>query len=213
MTKTPQEKFWAEDFGKEYTGRNEYSTPDALDDFYKGLLGVRRSDMNSEFLNGLEINNILEAGCNTGNQLGMLQHQGFKNLYGFDIQPHAVAKAKELTKGINIIAGSIFDIPFKDKYFDLVFTAGVLIHISPNDIKTALREIHRVSKKYIWGYEYFAKEYKPIEYRGNNDRLWKGNFSKMYLELFPDLVLVKEKFYPYVEGNNVDVMYLLEKKS
>ncbi len=212
MTATLQEKFWAEDFGEEYTDRNLYNTPQLLDEFYGKLFGVARSAMNQEFLGDLQINNILEAGCNTGNQLNLLQHQGFKNLYGIDIQPYAVAKAKEFTKGINIIEGSLFDIPFKDNYFDLVFTAGVLIHISPDDIVKAMREIYRTSKKYIWGYEYFKEEYEPIEYRGNTDRLWKGNFRKMYQELFPDLVLVKEKFYPYLEGGNVDTMYLLEKK-
>ena len=212
MGKTPQEKFWATEFGDEYTERNLYNTPDLLDEFYKKTFGISRSEMNFEFLNDIKIDKILEVGCNIGNQLNLLQDQGYKNLYGIDIQPYAVEKAKEFTKGINIIAGSIFDIPFKDNYFDLVYTAGVLIHISPNDIKKAMREIYRASKKYIWGYEYFNEEYKAIKYRDNPDRLWKGNFVKMYRELFPDLVLVKEKMYPYIEGGNIDTMYLLKKK-
>lgn len=213
MTSTPQEEFWAKEFGEEYTERNLYSTPELLDNFYKGFLGVTRSGMNKEFLDSIEINNMLEVGCNIGNQLNMLQSQGYKNLYGIDIQSNAVEKAKQLTKGINIVEGSIFDIPFKDNYFDVVYTAGVLIHISPNDIEKAMREIYRTSKKYIWGYEYFSEDYKAIDYRGNNDRLWKGNFSKMFMELYPDLALIKEKKYPYVEGDNEDVMYLLKKKS
>lgn len=212
MVSTLQEEFWAKDFGKEYTERNIYSTHEALDNFYKGMIGLARSDMNKEFLSNLEINNILEVGCNIGNQLNMLQYQGYKNLYGIDIQSYAVQKAKELTKDVNIIEGSIFDIPFKDKFFDLVFTSGVLIHISPNDIKRAMREIYRVSKRYIWGYEYFDDDYREIEYRGNKDRLWKGNYSEMYRELFSDLVLIKEKKYSNVGNDNVDVMYLLEKK-
>ena len=41
---------------------------------------------------------------------------------------YAVEKGKENTKGINIIQGSAFDLPYKDNYFDLVCTNGVLIH-------------------------------------------------------------------------------------
>jgi len=59
---------------------------------------------------------------------------GFTNLYGIELQWYAVEKAKEYTKGINIIQGSGFDIPFKDGYFDLVITNGVLIHIAPKKI-------------------------------------------------------------------------------
>jgi len=61
---------------------------------------------------------------------------------------------------VNLIQGSVFDIPFKDKYFDMVFTAGVLIHVSPSDIKKVLKEIYRCSTKYIWGHSIIPKNIK-----------------------------------------------------
>lgn len=211
MATTVQEEFWQSDFGKEYTDRCEYGEPSELDAFYLRQFGVVRSAMNKEFLSDLNINSILEVGCNTGNQLNLLQSQGYKTLYGLELQPYAVEKAKKLTRDINIIQGSAFDLPFRDNYFDLVFTAGVLIHISPDDLPRIMKEIYRVSKKYIWGMEYFEEQHTAINYRGNADRLWKGNFSQEYRELFPDLNLVKEKRYKYLESENCDTMFLLEK--
>ena len=98
---------------------------------------------------------------------------GFVNLYGIELQSYAVELSKARTKRINIIEGSAFDIPYKDGYFDLVFTSGILIHINPSDIVWALREILRCTREYIWGFEYYADEYQEINYRGRSDLLWK----------------------------------------
>ena len=210
MNNTKQEDFWSSDFGKDYTRRNP-NTIDELETETVKMYGVLRSLMNDDFLKGLDITNVLEVGSNVGTQLAMLQKQGFKNLYGIDIQEDAVQQAKQLTKNINIVQGSAFDLPFRDDYFDLVFTSGVLIHISPDDVKDVMKEIYRTSKKYIWGLEYFSEEYKAINYRYNEDYLWKGNFAQIYLDTFPGLKLVKKKQYKYVDEDNVDEMFLLEK--
>ena len=210
--KTEQIDKWANVFGKEYTDRNLYN-PQELDEFYKKTWGATRTELNEEFLSFLDKDKtkILEVGSNVGNQLLSLQSMGFKNLYGIEISKYAVEKSKERTKDINIICGSAFDLPFKDEYFDLIFTSGVLIHISPKNIDFALDEIHRCSKKYIFGFEYYADEYTEIEYRGNKNMLWKANFCRMYLDGFKNLKLVKEKKLKYVDNNNVDSVFLLEK--
>ncbi|OGY92015.1 MAG: methyltransferase type 11 [Candidatus Komeilibacteria bacterium RIFCSPLOWO2_02_FULL_48_11] len=208
---TKQQNFWKSDFGQAYTERSIYA-PESLDKFYQATYNTTRSEMNSYFLKDLVIASILEVGCNVGNQLRLLQQQGYSNLTGIEIQSHAVKRARELTKGINIIEGSAFALPFKDSSFDLVFTTGVLIHISPNDIKAALAEIYRVSKKYIWGFEYFSDQYQSIEYRGHKDRLWKADFSKIYLDAFPDLRMMKREKYLYTKNRNIDEMFLLAKQ-
>ena len=211
MTKQMEE--WAGKFGEEYTERN-MMTADEFDKLLRSRIGVYRTEQIDEFLSDLELNNILEVGSNIGNQLLLLQKRGFKNLYGIELNRYAVEKSKERTKGkgIDIIQGSAFDIPFKDAYFDLVFTSGVLIHIPPQDINNVLDEIHRCSKKYIWGTEYFSEEYTQVNYRGHSELLWKTNFAKLYLDSFPDLKLVKEKRYPYLEDKTlVDQVFLLKK--
>ena len=137
---------------------------------------------------------------------------GFKNLFGIELQPYAIEIAKKHSKEIYIVQGNLFDIPFKDGFFDLVYTSGVLIHISPDDIHRAMKEIHRCSSRYIWGFEYFAEEYTEVTYRGNDDLLWKTDFAKLFLDTFDDVSLVKEKKYQYLTDDNVDSVYLLEKK-
>lgn len=211
MKATDQIKAWSGLFGKDYTNRNPKSLEE-LESLYKANYGITRTELNKKFLEELKHSiKILEVGCNVGSQLLCLQKMGFQNLYGVELQGYAVELAKRTTSGINIISGSAFDIPFKDWYFDLVFTSGVLIHISPKDINLALNEIYRVSNAYIWGFEYWAPKYTEINYRGYNDLLWKTDFGKKYQELFPNLTLIKEEKLKYLTSNNIDAMFLLKK--
>jgi pseudaminic acid biosynthesis-associated methylase len=209
---TKQLSVWKNKFGKEYTDRNPGSLNE-LERLYRKSYGLTRVELNKLFLGKLNRNvKILEVGSNVGTQLMCLQKMGFRNLYGIEPQSYAVELSKMKTRGINIIEGNAFDLPFKNNYFDLVFTSGVLIHINPKDIKKAIREIYRCSKKYIWGFEYYCREYKNIVYRGNKDLLWKANFSKIYTDTFPDLKVKKIKCVKYSDNDNVDAMFLLRKK-
>jgi pseudaminic acid biosynthesis-associated methylase len=203
MMATKQMEKWNGKFGKEYTKRNI----DAKNNYT-----ISRLELNKLFLNDLDKDMlILEVGCNIGNQLISLQKMGFKFLYGIELQHEAVELSKHKSKNINIVYGSAFDIPFRDGFFDLVFTSGLLIHISPDDIKSVLSEIYRCSKKFIWGLEYYANDYTEIVYHGERNLLWKADFVDLYLNAFNDLRLVCEKKLEYQDGTNLDSMFLLEK--
>ena len=207
-----QMKRWTGKFGNEYVDRNP-QTMIEMDNLYVSNYGITRTKLNKEFLDKFNKNvRILEVGCNVGTQLKMLQKRGFEKLYGIELNNHAVELSKKLTKNINIIRGSGFDLPFKDNFFDLIFTSGVLIHINPKDIDKIMKEIYRCSKKFMWGFEYYADKYTEINYRGNKNLLWKANFSKIYLDSFNDLKLLKEKKVKYLNNKNIDVMFLLKKK-
>lgn len=208
---TFQLKQWTGKFGKEYTDRNVLSLNE-LDKLYKDNYGITRKELNKLFLDKIDCSaRILEVGSNVGNQLLMLKKMGFKNLYGIELQDYAIEYSKKRTKGINIIRGSVFDIPFKDGYFDMVFTSGLLIHINPSDLRKAMTEIHRCCSRYIWGFEYYSEDYKKIVYRGHKNLLWKANFPKIYTDTFSDLKVIEIKFLKYLENDNVDIMFLLEK--
>ena len=210
---TKQMETWGGCFGKEYTDRNAL-TLDELGNLYKGRFGITRTEMNSKFIGGFDRDmKILEVGSNIGNQLLCLQEMGFNNLYGIELQGYAVELSKSRTKRINIIEGSAFDIPYKDSYFDLVFTSGVLIHINPSDIRMPVKEIYRCAKEYIWGFEYYGDKYTEILYRGHKDLLWKTDFAKLYCEQFSDLELVQEKRFKYIDNDNENSMFLLKKRS
>ncbi len=209
---TKQMKKWGGRFGKEYTNRNAHSLND-MENLYKERYGSTRTEMNSEFISDFDRDvRILEVGSNVGNQLLCLQEMGFNNLYGIELQSYAVELSKSRTKCINIIEGSAFDVPFKNSYFDLVFTSGVLIHLNPSDIRMIVKEIYRCTKEYIWGFEYYADNYTEILYRGHKNLLWKNDFAKLYCDQFSDLELVKEKHFEYIDNNNVDAMFLLKKR-
>lgn len=206
-----QLKNWTGEFGKAYTDRNIISV-NSLDRQYRALYGTTRTVLNKMFLDKFTRDiKILEVGCNIGNQLLCLKKMGFKNLCGIEPQDYAFRIAKQRTHDISIVKGNVFDLPFKDGYFDLVFTSGVLIHINPKDIKKALREIYRCSSKFIWGFEYYSPKYEEIIYRGNRNLLWKADFPKIYTQTFNDMRIKKIKFLKYLKDENVDEMFLLKK--
>lgn len=209
---TPQKKFWTGTFAKNYVTRNALNGK-ALDVVYKKELGVTYTEINKDFLVGVKKDaRILEVGANVGVQLALLQKQGFTELYGIELNPDVATRARRHVPSVNIIAGDALDIPFKDGYFDYVFTAGVLIHISPKNIRRALSEICRVSNRYIWGFEYFAKTYTEIPYRGHRNVLWKANFPALYKKVCPNLKLIKRRLYQHRDDpTKNDVTFLFKK--
>lgn len=211
MVKTQQEEVWNGEFGKKYTDRN-IMLPDELDQLCIDNYGISRTELNKEVLSDLNVDSILEVGCNVGNQLLLLKKMGYTNLWGIELQDYAVEIARKRTSNINIVKGSAFDIPYKNNFFDLVFTSGVLIHISSDDINKVLDEMYRCANRYIWGFEYYNSDgYQMVDYKGQDNLLWKTDFTKLFLNRFPDLRLVYKKIIKYKNNDNLDSMYLLEK--
>lgn len=213
MTLNNQATEWMGKFGNEYTKRSV--NPDG--NGFEYCFEMTREELNGEFIGSLKKDiKILEVGVGTGRQLTILKKMGFQNLCGIELNREAISLANK--QGIFILPGNACDTPFKDNLFDLVFTSALLIHIPPSDIEKALKEIYRCSRRYIWGYEYYAPEYTEIVYRGKKNMLWKADFLKMYLDLFPNLKLVKKKNLKYInipsyweKGEYRDMMFLLEK--
>ncbi|HWY57439.1 MAG TPA: pseudaminic acid biosynthesis-associated methylase [Terriglobales bacterium] len=208
---TPQLRAWCGEFGHEYTQRS-CLTPEQVDALWEKNFGTTRTELNRRFLANIPAGaRILEVGCNTGNQLLLLQRLGYCNLYGIEVQDCALEIARSRMNHVKLTVASAFALPFEDKYFDLVFTSGVLIHVSPNDLPLALDEIHRCAKNYVWGCEYYASNVTEINYRGHSELLWKMDYAKEYLARFDDLELVSEQRLSYIENQNVDSMFLLRK--
>lgn len=212
MKTTQQEKFWNSNFGKEYTERNKWKNDEEWDKFYSETWGMTKLKINEKVLTGLPKDiKILEVGCNYGAQLRGFQRMGFKNLFGVELQDHAVEESKKAYSGLNIITGSGFDLPFKDGFFDLVCTNGVLIHISPDNHHSFMREIYRCSSRYIMGWEYYSDDMETLNYRGNQGYMWKADYASIYKNYFHDLKIKEKHFIKYLSNNNVDAIFLLEK--
>ena len=88
---------------------------------------------------------ILEAGCGSGYGLQLIQEYYHPvELYGFDILPEQVLRAKKRNLRAKVFMGNITNINLPSKKFDVVFVFTVLHHI-PNYPK-ALKEISRILK-------------------------------------------------------------------
>jgi pseudaminic acid biosynthesis-associated methylase len=209
---TAQTAVWKGEFGREYTDRNTLDIG-ALDALYLRNYGLTRTQINQSFLTGMPLETgFLEVGCNTGNQLLLLQQMGYSNLSGVELQRYALEMAKSRLPNVSLRRGSALSLPYEDGYCDLVFTSGVLIHIAPDDFPRAIDEIHRCARTFIWGMEYYAPNLTEVNYRSRSGLLWKTDFAQRYLERFDDLELVREQRLPYLESSNVDTVFLLRKK-
>jgi pseudaminic acid biosynthesis-associated methylase len=211
-SETPQTEAWKGEFGREYTDRNTLDV-EALDALYRKNYGTTRTAINQDLLSGISKDAVfLEVGCNTGNQLLLLQAMGFSNLSGVELQPYALQIARSRLQNVALEQGSTLAIPHRDDCFDVVFTSGVLIHVAPEDLPRAMDEIHRCARTFIWGMEYYAPSVTEVNYRSHTGLLWKMDYARRYLERFKDLELVRERQIPYLEGSNVDSVFLLRKK-
>ena len=209
---TPQVKVWTGDFGREYTDRNTFGS-DAVDSLYMKNYGIARTAINEEFLRDVPKNaSVLEVGCNAGNQLLLLQKMGYSNLSGIEIQGYALEIVRARTRNVCLRQASVQAIPYSDDSFDLVFTSGVLIHIAPRDLPRAMDEIHRCTRRFIWCTEYYAPDLTEVNYRDHASLLWKMDYAKAFLERFDDLELIRERRLSYLNGTNIDTVFLLQKK-
>jgi pseudaminic acid biosynthesis-associated methylase len=190
---------WQGDFGDAYTDRN-------VVDWRQRLPAFR------EMLAGLAIARVLEVGCNRGHNLVALSELlgPEAEIVGLEPNRHALDQARASSPRVTALRGDAFDIPFKDDTFDLVLTAGVLIHIPLADLPTALSEICRVSQHYVLCVEYYAEEETPIIYRGHTDLLWKRDFFRHFCACCPGLSLVRSGFWGPESGFDRTHWWLLE---
>ncbi len=86
---------------------------------------------------------VLNMGCQSGRYSYALKKMGAKKVIGIDSK-----RGKKLGKGIEYRQGSIFDMPFKDNYFDFVFCNGPLSH--SKKWKQGFKEAYRVLKPNGW---------------------------------------------------------------
>ena len=169
-----QLKTWKGKFGDDYTDRN--------------VVNWRvRQPVFARLLEGLDIDNVLEVGCNRGHNLVALRGLGYSVV---GTEPNQKAREIAWDNELLVYPGGAQCLWYGNEAHDLVFTCGVLIHVPPESLPTALFEIHRVSGRYIMAIEYFAEEEVMIPYRGHDDLLWKRDFGKLYREQFPDLYLI-----------------------
>lgn len=181
---TPQEEFWAGEFGNDYIGRNklEEMAPARLSLFSKIL--ARTTNVNS----------VMEFGANIGTNLYAI-HQLLPKaeIKAVEINPKAAATLKSYPWVKNSIEGSFTSQDFKNEA-DLTFTSGVLIHLNPDVLRKAYENLYQASRKYIVVCEYYNPSPVTISYRDHQDRLFKRDFAGEIMDEYRDLELLDYGF-------------------
>ncbi len=199
---TPQEEFWAGEFGDLYISRN---TSESLLASNIALF----SDIFSS-IDKLPLS-VLELGANVGMNLKAMQKLLPSSQFtGIEINSQACELLSQT--GCEVIESSIID-AVTSKTFDLVFSKGVMIHLNQDQLPTTYRKMYEWSNRFVLIAEYYNPTPVSISYRGNSDRLFKRDFAGEFLDLFPDVVLRDYGFayhrgtYPQDDVN----WFLLEK--
>jgi ubiquinone/menaquinone biosynthesis C-methylase UbiE len=166
--------------------------------------------------------NLLEVGVGSGVVFDYLKSQGV-NITTIDIN-------KELNPDV---VGSVTNIPLKDNFFDVVLCAEVLEHLPFADFEKGLKELNRVSKKYVvlslphFGpmikasikapfikeIKIFFKTYLPVVHKFNGEHYWeigkKGYPSSKIRKIINKHFEIKKEFIPH--ESHYHRFYVLEK--
>lgn len=188
---TPQEQFWAETYARDYIVRNSRF------DHEQGARAWRHMLRSAEG----GIGNFLECGCNIGRNITQIAR----------VMPEAKPSVIEISEPAfrfvtqqhgfeHAFNGPILEAPMAPASFDLVYTMGVLIHIHPDRLLEHMARMFTWSRRYVLMGEYFNRTPVMLPYRGENDRLFKRDFGKLFIENFD----VKLRDYGFLWGHLYD---------
>ncbi len=202
---TPQEQFWAGQFGDDYTDRN---------------IGARWIASNLALFSRVlastvGVRSVIEFGANRGlNLLALRQLLPDARLAAVEINAKAVEALRQFS-WLEVTHASLLE--FKPPVqSDLVLVKGVLIHLNPDVLASVYELLHAASARYICIVEYYNPSPVTIPYRGHTDRLFKRDFAGEVLARYPDLKLLDYGFVYHGDPNFPQddlTWFLLEKHS
>ena len=168
---TPQtEQAWAGAFGNAYLARNRVDWQARLP-FWQSAI---------DFMHPA---NVLEVGCNAGwNLLAIHECDRSVELLGIDVNASAVEEARQNGLEVQQLGANALIGCHDAGSIDLVFTAGMLIHVSPQDLPATMQAIVATSGRYVLAIEYEAAEEEQVKYR-ENVGLWKRPYGLLYQEM------------------------------
>lgn len=195
---TAQETFWSGDFGNQYIERNRFDYTSRIP-YWRDMLAL---------MDPLEY--VCEVGCNIGSNLKALRDVAPETtmIRGIDVNQAAIDEVQMQGFMARVLPAVEVGNSYPES-FDLIFTAGVLIHIPEDQIGAVMDQIIRASRRYVLAIEYAAPESEEIPYRGHTERLWRRPFGQMYADKGLTLLDVRDAD----TGFDACVSWLLEKSA
>jgi ubiquinone/menaquinone biosynthesis C-methylase UbiE/uncharacterized protein YbaR (Trm112 family) len=174
--------------------RNWGQTIDYRKTLFLKAFGVEATELKSKL--------ILDAGCGSGLlSIEMAESFGLE-VVALDLA-FGVEQAYERNTNpfVHFLQGSVLELPFRDRVFDFVYCAGVLVHC-PNardGLASIMRALKHGGRCFIWLYHPVNQIYHPDDWRKNAAYDWiRHNVTSrlpinvqnlLYLSLMPPFIL------------------------
>ncbi len=168
---TETETFWQGEFGDVYHGRNQPDWHKKVP-FFKRILHATGP-----------VGSVLEVGCGPGwNLRAWAAADPILGLHGCDVNKMAITQASQAMPWaiFNECPANGIEEFYRTLDHDLVMTAGLLIHVPPEEIIDVMGQIVECSSRWVLVIEYASDREEEVEYRGHAGRLWKRPYGKIY---------------------------------
>lgn len=215
MTTKPID-LWKGKFGNDYSDRNPITAEDIenrKEIWYDILVLIRNLRKTERIFE----DSFFEMGAGTGRNIISLHDLYVQNKIArpklFAEEPNdrtralLIANAKEIGANLHIIDKKE---AAPREIADITFTSGVLIHIPPYELIAQMKELYRLSKKYIVIMEYFSPELREVQYHGEK-AMWLNDFGSIMLDNFPVTCLTCGFFWKRKTGVDNLTYWIFEK--
>lgn len=159
---------WAGEFGNDYLRRNQVEWRDRIP-FWSNIMRTTGA------------RSVFEMGANAGWNLSAIRRV-FPDVMaiGNDINTEACKQA--WSAGLNVVNKLDFTHEILGRY-ELVFTAGVLIHIEPEHLREVMQALIDKSYRWVLAVEYAADSEEQVQYRGHKDKCWRRPYGEIYQDM------------------------------
>jgi len=171
-------KEWQGEFGNEYLARNRVDWLGRVP-FWNAVAYATNA------------RSYFEYGCNAGWNLSAIR-SAYKDarVSGVDINSQAVTRARCAGLDVQLVCPAAQVSMMDGPIAELTFTAGVLIHIPPEQLQGVMKALVSASYDYVLAVEYasLTGAEEPVTYRGKEGMLWRRDYGKLYQDMGLTLV-------------------------